>query len=94
MEFEAAFLDYAKLEPKLLSLQSRVREHVQNSAGSKDYCAYEAWYRRGFKRQLTELVGFNSQVIGVNTTKAYDTCYKYLLDLLLPCGHPEGDCTA
>ena len=95
------FLELAKYDNRLLSLEKVILEHVSEHKEDVQYCANSYWYGYdetsdfpgGFRGKLITIVGYGARASELRTSQAYDVCYEYLYSLLPDCRH-EGMCRA
>jgi hypothetical protein len=85
------FLELAQYDDRLLQLERRIKAHANLGRINKNYCANSAWYRI-FKREVVELVGWNADDIRLQSSRAYETVYDYLYNLLPDCTCESSFC--
>lgn len=80
------FADLVALEPRLGSLEAEIKAIRRPDEG--EVCANELWYRDGYKRRMSALVGWYR--VGPRhdvlvTPEAYELAYSHLYNLLPDC---------
>lgn len=85
------FKAIARIEPALIELERKVRDHAKANAGAEAYCANENWYGpRNFRAAVVRLVGWEATNPMLRNPNAYDVAYDYLYSLLPDCRHDDG----